>query len=140
VRKPLIVMGALSAALLAGPIPAGAAAALPKVVDTAIPSVGPFPTVSGFGSTLRGDISLGWHGQPPADAAAGGKVPDTAIPSVGPFPAISGYGRTVLGDITLGWHGPPPAAAATKRLRVRSAAHRHPRRPAAEAKRRSSWG
>src|SRR5205823_9570327 len=57
VRKPLIVMGALTAALLAGPIalPMGAAAALPKVTDIATPSVGPFPAVSGFGSTLRGD-------------------------------------------------------------------------------------
>ena len=61
-RKPLIAMGALSVALLAGGValPAGAAAS-----DIAIPSVGPFPPVSGYGTTLLGDITLGWHGPPP---------------------------------------------------------------------------
>jgi len=140
VRKPLIVMGALSAVVLAGPValPMGAAAALPKVADTAIPSVGPFPAVSGYARTLRGDITLGWHGPPPAGGVALPK--DTAIRSVGPFPAVSGYVRTLRGDITLGWHGPPPAGGVTNRSMLQSASHKPPRRPGARARHRSGWG
>jgi len=80
VRKPLIVMGALSAVVLAGPValPMGAAAALPKVADTAIPSVGPFPAVSGYARTLRGDITLGWHGPPPAGGVTNGSMLQSA--------------------------------------------------------------
>jgi hypothetical protein len=141
VRKPLIVMAALSAALSAGVIasPAGAAVTLPKVTDIATPSVGPLPAVSGYGTTPLGDITLGFHGQPPP-ATAAPKVADVATRSVGPFPAVSGYSRTALGDISLGFHGQPPAGARSNRRTLRSAAHKHARRHAARAKHRSGWG
>ena len=98
-RKRLMTVGAVSAALLATAVtlPAGAGAAPPQVPDIASPALGPFPALSGYGRTLRGDIALGWHGPPPPDAVTKGWTLRSASHKLQRRPAARAKPRSAWG-------------------------------------------